>query len=302
MYDIIIIGGGAAGMNAALYALRNNKKVLLLEGDAVGGQIANSPKVENFPTIDAISGSDFADRFFDQICARGAEYEFEKVTSVKKENGIFKVITEFSSFESKAVIAAVGVKHRHINVEGEKRLSGKGVYYCALCDGPFYKGREVALIGDGNTAMQYAVLLSEICKKVYLFTWTDKFFGDMALEKKVRSKENIVLLPETSVTAFNGETELESISYTDKKTGEKKELEVPAVFVAIGQIPDNGIFSDLAELDADGYFIAKPDMSTITPGFYVAGDCTKKPVRQVATAISDGAVAAVSACTYIDTK
>lgn len=301
--DVIIVGAGAAGMTAALYAIRSGKNVTLFEGEAVGGQIANSPKVENFPTIPEISGAELSDRMFDQISERGADIEYDKVISVKKrDDGIFEVKTDYDEFLAKAVIAATGVKHKHINVPGEKELSGKGVYYCALCDGNFYAGRETAVIGDGNTAMQYAVLLSNICSKVYVLTWMNKFFGDKALEKAMLARENIIHMPETSVTAFEGNDKLESIVYTDKISGETKKLAVPAVFVAIGQVPDNGIFSSLAELDKNGYFVSGEEACTKTEGFFVAGDCRAKKIRQLTTAVADGAVAAVNACSYIDKK
>ena len=299
-YDIIIIGAGAAGMNAALYALRSGKTVLLLEGEAVGGQIANSPKVENFPTVPEISGSDFADKFFEQITSWGAELEYDRVTEVEKKDGLFKVKTEYGEYEAKAVIAATGVKHRHLRCPGEEELIGNGVYFCALCDGPFYSGREVALIGDGNTAMQYALILSGICTKVHLLTLTDKFFGDKILEKRLKEKENILHVPFVSVTKFNGSDKLESIEFVNTQNGETHTLEVPAAFVSIGQIPDNKIFSSLCELDGQGYFVCNDDMSTKTEGFFVAGDCRVKKIRQLATAVSDGAVAALSACEYID--
>ncbi len=301
--DVIIIGAGAAGMTAALYAIRSGKNVTLFEGEAVGGQIANSPKVENFPTIPEISGAELSDRMFDQISERGADIEYDKVISVKKrDDGIFEVKTDYDEFLAKAVIAATGVKHKHINVPGEKELSGRGVYYCALCDGNFYAGRETAVIGDGNTAMQYAVLLSNICSKVYVLTWTNKFFGDKALEKAMLARENVIHMPETSVTAFEGNDKLENIVYTDKISGETKKLAVPAVFVAIGQVPDNGIFSSLAELDKNGYFVSGEEACTKTEGFFVAGDCRAKKIRQLTTAVADGAVAAVNACSYIDKK
>ena len=301
MYDIIVIGGGVAGMNCALYALRNGKSVLIFEGDGMGGQIANSPKVENFPTFMEISGNELADKMMDQIDARGAEFEFDKVNEVIKEkDGSFTVKTQYASYQAKSVVAAVGVKHKHIEARGEDKLLGKGVYYCALCDGPFYKDKEVALIGDGNTAMQYAVLLANICKKVYILTWTEKFFGDKALEKAMLAKENVVHMPNTQTVAFKGEERLSAVEYQDRVSGEIKSLQVPAVFVAIGQVPDNGIFTHLADLDQNGYFIAGEDMSTKTEGFFVAGDCRQKGMRQVVTAIADGAIAAVSACLYIE--
>lgn len=300
MYDIIVIGAGPAGLNAALYALRGGKSVLIIEADTVGGQIANSPKLENFPTIKEISGMDFAMQFAEQVESWGGEIEYDRVVKVEKQDDIFYVTTDYNTFEAKAVIAAVGVEHKHINVPGEAEYLGNGIYYCALCDGPFFAGKEVALIGDGNTAMQYAIVLSNICSKVYLLTWMDKFFGDKVLENTIRKKENIVHMPNTSVTAFIGNDTLEAIEYKDNITNESKQLNVPGAFVAIGQVPNNKMFKKFAALDRNGYFIPNAFMGTEIPGFFVAGDCINKPVKQVATAISDGAVAAVSACRYID--
>lgn len=301
IYDIIVIGAGASGMTAALYALRSGKTVLMIEQSGVGGQIADSPKVENFPTLPEISGSDFADKFFEQVTAWGAELEYDRVCEVVKEGeGDFTVKTEYGEYKSRAVIAATGVKHRHLRVPGEEDLIGKGVYFCALCDGPFYKDKEVALIGDGNTAMQYALILSGICSKVWLLTLTERFFGDKILEKRIAEKTNIIHLSNTSVTAFNGSDTLESIEYVKTDSGEKATLKVPAAFVSIGQIPDNGLFASLARIDEKGYFEYSGDGTTATAGFFVAGDCRAKKVRQLTTAVSDGAVAAVSACEYID--
>ena len=300
MYDIIVIGAGASGLNSALYALRSGKSVLIIEENAVGGQIANSPNVENFPTIKQISGSEFADKFLEQVEAWGGELEYDKVVKVEKQEGVFKVTTEYGYFESKAVIAAVGVKHKHINVSGEREFLGKGVYYCALCDGPFYKDKEVALIGDGNTAMQYAVALSNICSKVHLLTWTDKFFGDKVLDKVVLGRENILHMPNTEVQSFVGDKTLSGVVYKDKESGEIRTLHLTGVFVAIGQEPKNEIYAHLANLNAQGFFVADEAMRTKTEGFFVAGDCREKKIRQLATAISDGAIAAVSACEYID--
>lgn len=300
VYDIIIIGAGAAGMTAALYALRNGKTVLLIEQSGVGGQIADSPKVENFPTIPEISGSDFAEKLFEQITERGAELEYDTVTRVVKNGeGDFTVECEYGEYAARAVIAATGVKHRHLNVCGEENLIGKGVYFCALCDGPFYKDKEVALVGDGNTAMQYALILSNICSKVYLLTLTERFFGDKVLEERIKSRGNIIHMPNVSVTALSGENVLEAVEYKTIN-GEKAFLKVPAVFVSIGQIPDNARFSDLADIDEKGYFMCDADGCTKTSGFFVAGDCRAKKVRQLTTAVSDGAVAAVCACQYIE--
>ena len=272
MYDIIIIGAGAAGMTSALYALRNGKKVLVLEGESLGGQIATSPRLENFPSIKEISGEAFADNLYEQIDALGAEVEIERAVRIeKKAEGDFLVHTEYGQYEGRSVIIAAGVKHKHLKTKhGREDLVGKGVYYCAVCDGPFYKGQEVALVGDANTALQYALLLSGYCKKVYMYTLFDKFFGDANLVKAVRAKENIEVRPDTSVVDFIGEEELKAIEYTDKD-GNLCRQEIPAVFVAIGQVPDNGAFANVADLDEAGYIVADESCKTRTPGVFVAG-------------------------------
>lgn len=300
MYDIIIIGGGAAGMTSALYALRNGKKVLVLESESLGGQIATSPRLENYPSIKAISGEQFADNLFEQITSMGADFEIEKAVRVDKHDGIFTVVTEYNTYEAKSVIIAAGVKHKHLRTKSDRNdLVGKGVYYCAICDGAFYKGKEVAVIGDANTALQYCLLLSSYCKKVYVYTLFDKFFGDKTLIKAVKSKENIEWRPETSVIDFIGEDYLTTIEYKNKD-GEILRHELPAVFVAIGQIPDNKPFENLVDLDKDGYIVADETCRTRTEGLFVAGDCRTKAVRQVVTAVADGGVAATNACLYLD--
>ena len=301
MYDIIVIGAGAAGMTSALYALRNGKKVLVLEGESLGGQIATSPRLENFPSIKAISGEQFADNLFEQITDLGAEVEIEKVTGIeKKAEGDFAVRTEYGQYEGRSVIIAAGVKHKHLKTKHDREdLVGKGVYYCAVCDGPFYKGKEVALVGDANTALQYALLLSGYCKKVYMYTLFDKFFGDASLVKALRAKNNIEVRPDTSVVDYIGEDELTAIEYTDKD-GNLCRQEIPAVFVAIGQVPDNAAFANVADLDEAGYIIADETCRTRTPGVFVAGDCRTKAVRQVSTAVADGGIAATNASLYLE--
>ena len=300
MYDIIIIGGGAAGMTSALYALRNGKKVLVLESESLGGQIATSPRLENFPSIKAISGEQFADNLFEQITSMGADFEIEKAVGIDKKDGVFTVKTEYNSYEAKSVIIAAGVKHKHLRTKSDRNdLVGKGVYYCAICDGAFYKGKEVAVIGDANTALQYCLLLSSYCKKVYVYTLFDKFFGDKTLIKALKSKENVEWKPETSVVDFIGEDYLTAIEYKNKD-GEILRHEIPAVFVAIGQIPDNKPFENLVDLDKDGYIVADETCKTRTEGLFVAGDCRTKAVRQVVTAVADGGVASTNACLYLD--
>lgn len=301
MFDIIVIGGGAAGMTAALYARRNGKSVLVLEGESLGGQIATSPRLENFPSIKEISGEAFADNLFEQIVDLGAEVEIEKAVSIEKRaDKSFLVRTEYNEYAAKSVIIAAGVKHKHLKTKHDREdLVGKGVYYCAVCDGPFYKGREVAVVGDANSALQYALLLSGYCKKVYMYTLFDKFFGDESLVKALRAKDNIEVRPNTSVVDFIGEEELTAIEYTDKD-GNFCRQEIPAVFVAIGQVPDNAAFANVADLDDAGYIAADESCRTKTEGLFVAGDCRTKAVRQVSTAVSDGAIAATNASLYLE--
>ena len=300
MYDIIVVGGGAAGMTACLYSLRNGKTVLLLESESIGGQIATSPRLENYPSIKEISGEQFADNLFEQITTLGADFEIEKVVGIEKNGGIFTVKTEYREYQAKSVIIAAGVKHKHLRTKSERDdLVGKGVYYCAICDGAFYKGKEVMVIGDANTALQYALLLSSYCKKVYLYTLFDRLFGDNSLQKAALAKDNIEWVKEVAVTDFIGDTELKSVEYKDKD-GNIRYHEIPAVFVAIGQIPDNKAFSNLVDLDKEGYIVADETCKTRTEGLFVAGDCRTKSVRQVITAVADGGVAATNASLYLE--
>lgn len=301
MYDIIIIGGGAAGMTAGLYALRNSKKVLLLESESLGGQIATSPRLENYPSIKEISGEAFADNLFEQITALGADFEIEKAVHIDKlSEGHFVVKTEYNEYESKSVIIASGVKHKRLRTKSNRDdLVGHGVYYCAICDGAFYKGKEVIVIGDANTALQYALLLSSYCKKIYVYTLFDKFFGDKGLVKAMLAKDNVEVRPNTSVCDFIGDKELKAIEYKDKD-GNIRYHEIPAVFVAIGQVPDNKAFENLVDLDKDGYIVADENCTTKTDGLFVAGDCRTKPVRQVITAVADGGIASTKACLYLE--
>ena len=300
MVDIIVIGGGVSGMTSALYALRNGKKVLLIEGEGIGGQIAQSPRVENYPTHKEIAGAKLSEELFDQISALGVEFEFDVIESIEPTGKHFIVKGEFDSYQTKSVIIANGVKHRKLRLPNEEQLIGHGVYYCAICDGPFFADKEVTLIGDGNTALQYALLLSNICSKVNLVIMFDKFFGDGNLVTAVEERKNIKIIKNSRTIELIGETELESIKFerSDKSTFE---ISGTPLFVAIGQVPDNKKFSNVADLDKDGYFDSDESTTTKTPGIFVAGDTRKKLVRQVTTATSDGAVAATQACNYLNT-
>ncbi len=299
MTDIIIIGAGAAGMTAALYALRNGKKVTIIEKNNIGGQISESPRVENFPTIMQISGQDFADKLFDQITSHGAEFKFGEVKKITKNNNAFEVETEFETISSKTVIVASGVEHRKLNLENEEKLIGHGISYCALCDGAFYSGENVTLVGDGNTALQYALLLSSYCKSVNVVTLFDKFFGDGNLIEAVSKRENIIVTHNAKLTKLVGDEQLEKLIFV-KSDGTTFELDTKALFVAIGQIPNNNIYASLVNLSEDGYIVTDENLSTKTPGLFVAGDCRVKKVRQLTTACSDGAIAATSASNYIE--
>lgn len=301
MTDVLIIGGGAAGMTAALYALRNGKSVTVFEQETIGGQIASSPRVENFPTHKRISGLELSEKLYDQITDLGAELELARVKSViKEEEGKFRLETEDGDvFYAKSVIIAAGVKHKHINLPREEEFTGKGVSYCAVCDGAFYTGEDVALIGDGNTALQYGILLSEYCRKVYVCTWFDKFFGDEALVKVLRKIPNVEIIPNVSLSALNGDEELSGLTFTRREDNTTFELSVKGCFIAIGQIPDNKAFENLVALDENGYIAADETGTTKTSGVYAAGDCRAKKVRQLTTAVGDGANAAMNACSYI---
>lgn len=298
MFDIIVVGGGPSGMTAALYALRSNKTVLVLEKENFGGQIANSPRVENYPSINEISGLDLSDRMFSQITDLGAQFELEDVLKIEKASDKFVVTTNYNKYESKAVILANGVKHRLMNLPNEGNLIGNGVSFCAVCDGPMYKGKEAYLIGDANTALQYALLLSNYCTKVHMFTLFDKFFGDYILQERVKSKENIIVRHEMNLIEYLGEEKLEGLVFENTKTKIRTEYKTDNVFVAIGQIPQNEQFRDLVELDK-GYILTNDLMETKTPGLFACGDTRKKEIRQVVTACNDGAIAALSAVKYI---
>ena len=299
MFDIIIIGGGPSGLTAALYALRGNKKVLILEKESFGGQIANSPKVENYPTIKEISGLELTDKMVSQIMDLGAEFELENVENIQKKGDIFEVSTNYNKYECRSVIIANGVKHRTFGLNNEENLIGKGVYYCAVCDGPLYKEKEVYLIGDANTALQYALLLSSYCSKVHMFTLFDHFFGDALLQEKVVKTSNIEITNNMNLVEYKGIDKLEGLVFENTLTHEKREYKTDNVFVSIGQLPDNERFSNLVDLE-DGFIKTDENMSTKTNGVFACGDTRKKSVKQVVTACNDGAIAAMSAIKFLN--
>lgn len=299
MHDIVIIGAGCAGMTAALYAARAGRGVLLLESENFGGQITFSPRVENFPSISQISGSEFADNLFEQVSALGVETELERVTGIRDGGTVKTVVTEDGEHDCKAVIIATGVKHRMLGLPGEEELTGSGVSYCAVCDGAFYKGGCTAVVGGGNTALQDALFLSQYCKKVYLIHRRSSFRGEERLVNAVKRKGNVELALDSVVESLEGGGTLTGITVKNVVTGETKALAVDGLFVAIGQNPDNTAFKKLVNLDTDGFIIASEDCQTSAKGIFAAGDCRTKEVRQLTTAAADGAVAALAACRYI---
>ncbi len=302
MYDIIVIGAGPAGLTAALYALRADKTVLVLEKATFGGQITFSPQIENYPGFAKMSGNEFADKLVDQVINQGADIEMETVTAIRDNGDTKTVITEEGEHEAKAVIIATGVKHRQTGLPNENELVGEGVSYCAVCDGAFFKGQTVAVLGGGNSALQEAVLLSEGCEKVYVIQNLDYFTGEARLVEKLREKDNVEFIMGTVISSLNGEGSLESLTLRKEADGSESELKVNGLFVAIGLIPNNSMFADIAGLDEWGYIDSDESCLTKTEGVFVAGDCRKKQIRQITTAAADGSVAALAACRYIDSK
>lgn len=300
MYDIAVIGAGPAGLTAALYALRADKSVIVLEKAAFGGQITFSPKLENYPGTGTLSGNEFAEKLVEQVLDQGADIEPENVLSVSKNEKTFVVKTEDSEYEAKSVIVATGARHRMLGLENEENLVGNGISFCAVCDGAFYKDKCVAVIGGGNSALQEALLLSTLCQKVYVVQNLSFLTGEERLAKELESKDNVEIILSNVVSAFNGEDELKSICIKNTESGEEKTLTLDGVFIAIGLIPQNEAFVKFIDLDSYGYADSGEDCTTRTEGIFVAGDCRKKKIRQVATAVGDGAVAALAACNYID--
>ena len=299
MYDILIIGGGPAGLTAAVYARRAGKTVLVIEKAAFGGQITWSPRVENFPSVVSVSGAELGDRMMEQALEQGAEVELDEVVSLSIADGVYTAKTDFGAeFQSRAVIISTGAKPRMLGLPREEALVGNGVCFCAVCDGAFYKNRVVAVNGGGNSALQDALLLSEKCSKVYLIHRRDSFRGEVKLVEALQARENVEFVLNASVTELLGESELTGIKV--EQNGIVREIALDGLFVAIGHRPDNGIFAEFLELDASGYADSGEDCRTKTAGVFVAGDCRKKSVRQLTTACADGAVAALAACSYLD--
>ncbi|MBO6259342.1 MAG: FAD-dependent oxidoreductase [Lachnospiraceae bacterium] len=299
MKDIIIVGGGTAGLTAAIYARRAGKSVLVIEADNCGGQIINTPEIENYPGIKNISGLEFANGLKDQAEGLGAVIESAKVTGLDIKDGKVKILhTTAGDRECLAVILATGAKNRHLGLENEEEFTGCGVSYCATCDGAFFKDSVVAVNGGGNTAIEDAFFLSNYCSKVYLIHRRDAFRADAKEVAKLKAKENVEFILNSTITALCGNGDLEYVELENTLDHKKSKLEIEGLFIAIGQTPDNKAFADYVTLDEKGYIVAGEDCKTATKGIFAAGDCRTKSVRQLTTAAADGAVAALAAVAY----
>lgn len=300
MTDVLIIGAGCAGLTAAIYAKRAGRSTLVLERLFHGGQISVTNEVENYPAIEKISGPELAERIYEQAAAQGADIRYEDVTAVELEGPVKRVTTTQGTYEARTVIIANGVQRRKLQCPGEDTFLGRGVSYCATCDGAFFRGKDVAVVGGGNTALEDALFLAELCRRVYLIHRRDSFRGEQVLAEAVAARENIVPLFTRTVESIHGDSRVEEVQLLDTATGTRESLPVSAVFIAIGMQPDNRLFAG-AGLDKDGYILADESCMTRLPGVYVAGDTRTKWLRQIITAAADGAVAATQAVRYLET-
>ena len=300
MYDIVIVGAGPAGLTAALYARRAGHSVLVLEGGVPGGQAVTTPHVENWPGTPAIGGADFAMNLYQQVQDLGAEVTFAAVTGLRDEGAVKTVLAGEQAFQGRAVILANGVRRRKLDVPGEERLMGMGVSYCATCDGAFFKKKTVAVVGGGDVAIEDAIFLARICEKVYLIHRRNELRGAKSLQKKLMEMENVEILWDTVADSINGENKVESLSLTNKKTGEKRELPVDGVFIAVGISPNTEGLEDLGAMDGGHYILAGEDGKTSQPGIFAAGDVRTKNLRQIVTAVADGANCVTSAERYLN--
>ena len=293
MYDIIVVGGGPAGLTAALYAARAGKSVLVLEQETLGGQIAYAPLVENYPGLPGMRGGDFADQLARQVREQGAQLRMEGVSAMRTRGEVIELTTDGGTEECLALVLATGVSHRKLGLAGEADLVGAGLSYCAVCDGAFYQGRPVAVVGGGDAALQEALFLSQRCAQVTVIHRRDLFRGEQRLVDQLRGRDNVDFRLSSQVT---------SLRLADRKRGTEEELKVDGLFVAVGQESRNEIFANLVMTDDRGYFVVHEDCATSLPGVFAAGDCRAKEVRQLTTAVGDGAVAGLAACRYVDQR
>lgn len=300
MYDVLIVGAGTAGMTAGIYVQRAGKKALVLDEKGYGGQIVNTATVENYPGFVNISGTEFTERIHEQAVKLGVDFKVEKVKNAKKKGEVFVVSTGDSQYEVKSVIIATGVKNRELGIPGEEKFKGSGVSFCATCDGNFFKGKDIAIIGGGNTALEDAEVMSGIANKVYLVHRRDEFRGDKLTVKRLSVKDNVEFVLNSKPVEITGGFAVDGLKVENTEDGSQKTLKVDGIFVAVGQTPDNKAFEGLVKLDSAGYVDAGEDCVTSAEGIFVAGDCRTKKVRQLTTAASDGSVAAAGAVEYIN--
>lgn len=299
MVDVIIVGGGPAGMGVALNLLRAGRAVLILECNAFGGQMATSPRLENIPGIKSIQGIEYSDQLFEQITDLGAEFELEEVVEIKKKEKTFIVKTNYNEYECNAVVMANGCSHRKMNLPKEDEFVGHGISYCAVCDGAFYVGHEACIIGDANTALQYALMLGNYCPKVHIFALFNRLYADQILIDRVRNDEKYDVTFNVSLQEFIGDKELTGLRFKNTQTEEEMIVNTNNVFIAIGQVPHNQPFKDLIELDKNGFILTNELMETNVPGIFAIGDTRKKDVRQVITALGDASIASVMVDRYL---
>ncbi|MBQ3792536.1 MAG: FAD-dependent oxidoreductase [Clostridia bacterium] len=297
MYDIAIVGSGPAGLCAAIYARRADKAVLVIEKETFGGEITHSPKVENYPGYPVLSGNDLAEKFVSQTMDLGADFEMDEISGIRRED-VFVLSGEYGEYRAKSVILATGSKHRKLGLPKEDELTGHGISYCAVCDGPFYKGKNVAMIGGGNSALQEAIMLSDYCESVTVIQNLDFLTGEPKLQEILKNKPNVTIRYGEVVASLLGEKELSAIETEKVSDHTKTVMAFDGVFVAIGQVPDNRPFENLVELNPQGYIVCDESCRTRTPGIFAAGDCRVKAIRQIVTAQSDGAVAALGAIRF----
>ncbi len=302
MLDLVIIGAGPAGLSAAVYAARAGLSVMMLESSMYGGQITSTPEVENYPSVKKISGWELAQSFYEQASDLGAKLEFETVEAIEDCGDYKRIKTSGAEYEAKAVIIANGAKRRKLDCPGEEELSGCGVSYCASCDGSFFKGKTAAVVGGGNTALEDALYLSNICEKVYLIHRRDEFRAENHLIRAVSEKGNIIPVLSKIPEKVIGENSVTAIEVKDVLSGESETISTDCVFVCIGLKPDNSAFGEIIELDPAGYIRANEDCKTSCPGIFAAGDTRTKALRQIVTAAADGAVAATAAAAYVNSK
>ena len=301
MYDVIIIGAGPAGLTAALYLRRAEKSVLLLEKGAFGGQITYSPKIENYPGIESASGNEIAEKIVSQVMDLGADVEVDEAVAIEDKGSYKTVVGQEASYDGKAVIIATGAKHRMLGLEDEENYVGEGLSFCAVCDGAFYKGKDVIVVGGGNSAKQEAILLAKLCNKVTMVQNLSELTGEKVLTEEVLATKNIEVIYSSLVTAYLAEDGiLCGVKIRSQENGAESDLKADGVFLAIGLMPDCKAFENLIELDKWGYAAANENCDTKTGGIFVAGDCRAKKVRQISTATADGVNAAIGALDYLD--